>query len=228
MAQGEHLTFCFKTMLGTARENLGSGSAGEEACLVESSFLSLLSVWVSGSEPEKFTTNWRRTGVCARACGTGPVRPPAAPGSGSPALSRPCPRPRRLALLAPLPRRAHLKECFETLKRNIPNVDDKKTSNLSVLRTALRYIQVWGPEADAAPASPPSAVPPRPRPAPPSPPPPASLPPPRGRRAHGPADVSGAPCPEKRACAEKGAAPLPRRLRGPHSLRIPGAWRRAP
>ncbi|KAL8199266.1 UNVERIFIED_CONTAM: hypothetical protein K2H54_038967, partial [Gekko kuhli] len=39
-------------------------------------------------------------------------------------------------------RRAHLKECFETLKRNIPNIDDKKTSNLSVLRSALRYIQV--------------------------------------------------------------------------------------
>ncbi|KAG7484065.1 hypothetical protein MATL_G00045160 [Megalops atlanticus] len=38
-------------------------------------------------------------------------------------------------------RRAHLKECFETLKRNIPNVDEKKTSNLSVLRSALRYIQ---------------------------------------------------------------------------------------
>ncbi|XP_034608763.1 max-binding protein MNT isoform X1 [Trachemys scripta elegans] len=38
-------------------------------------------------------------------------------------------------------RRAHLKECFETLKRNIPSVDDKKTSNLSVLRSALRYIQ---------------------------------------------------------------------------------------
>ncbi|XP_068126342.1 max-binding protein MNT isoform X2 [Hyperolius riggenbachi] len=37
--------------------------------------------------------------------------------------------------------RAHLKECFETLKKNIPNVDDKKTSNLSVLRSALRYIQ---------------------------------------------------------------------------------------
>ncbi|XP_066551474.1 max-binding protein MNT isoform X2 [Amia ocellicauda] len=37
--------------------------------------------------------------------------------------------------------RAHLKECFETLKRNIPNVDEKKTSNLSVLRSALRYIQ---------------------------------------------------------------------------------------
>ncbi|KAL4608408.1 max-binding protein MNT-like [Arapaima gigas] len=38
-------------------------------------------------------------------------------------------------------RRAHLKECFETLKRNIPNVDEKKSSNLSVLRSALRYIQ---------------------------------------------------------------------------------------
>ncbi|XP_029107012.1 max-binding protein MNT-like isoform X2 [Scleropages formosus] len=37
--------------------------------------------------------------------------------------------------------RAHLKECFETLKRNIPNVDEKKSSNLSVLRSALRYIQ---------------------------------------------------------------------------------------
>ena len=39
-------------------------------------------------------------------------------------------------------RRAHLKECFETLKKNIPNIDEKKTSNLSVLRSALRYIQV--------------------------------------------------------------------------------------
>ncbi|XP_057676951.1 max-binding protein MNT-like [Corythoichthys intestinalis] len=38
-------------------------------------------------------------------------------------------------------RRAHLKECFEKLKKNVPNVDDKKTSNLSVLRSALRYIQ---------------------------------------------------------------------------------------
>ncbi|XP_045580504.1 max-binding protein MNT isoform X3 [Salmo salar] len=38
-------------------------------------------------------------------------------------------------------RRAHLKECFDTLKRNIPNADEKKTSNLSVLRSALRYIQ---------------------------------------------------------------------------------------
>ncbi|XDV39103.1 hypothetical protein PO909_008391 [Leuciscus waleckii] len=38
-------------------------------------------------------------------------------------------------------RRAHLKECFDTLKKNVPNVDEKKTSNLSVLRSALRYIQ---------------------------------------------------------------------------------------
>ncbi|XP_059398008.1 max-binding protein MNT-like [Carassius carassius] len=38
-------------------------------------------------------------------------------------------------------RRAHLKECFEILKKNVPNVDEKKTSNLSVLRSALRYIQ---------------------------------------------------------------------------------------
>ncbi|KAJ3589743.1 hypothetical protein NHX12_010586 [Muraenolepis orangiensis] len=38
-------------------------------------------------------------------------------------------------------RRAHLKECFDTLKKNVPCVDDKKTSNLSVLRGALRYIQ---------------------------------------------------------------------------------------
>ncbi|KAF7668861.1 hypothetical protein LDENG_00282900 [Lucifuga dentata] len=38
-------------------------------------------------------------------------------------------------------RRAHLKECFETLKKNIPNIDEKKTSNLSVLRSALRYVQ---------------------------------------------------------------------------------------
>lgn len=48
-----------------------------------------------------------------------------------------------LILSDPWPsRRAHLKECFETLKKNVPNVDEKKTSNLSVLRSALRYIQV--------------------------------------------------------------------------------------
>lgn len=46
-----------------------------------------------------------------------------------------------LRVSSPL-RRAHLKECFETLKKNVPNVDEKKTSNLSVLRSALRYIQV--------------------------------------------------------------------------------------
>ncbi|CAN7937585.1 unnamed protein product [Ixodes hexagonus] len=37
-------------------------------------------------------------------------------------------------------RRAHLKECFETLKRQLPNMDDRKTSNLTILRGALRYI----------------------------------------------------------------------------------------
>ncbi|KAJ0172936.1 hypothetical protein K1T71_011112 [Dendrolimus kikuchii] len=40
-------------------------------------------------------------------------------------------------------RRAHLKECFEMLKRQLPTTpDDKKTSNLSILGSAIRYIQV--------------------------------------------------------------------------------------
>ncbi|XP_071479426.1 uncharacterized protein [Diadema antillarum] len=41
-------------------------------------------------------------------------------------------------------RRAHLKECFENLRTAIPNMEDRKskTSNLSILRGALRYIQV--------------------------------------------------------------------------------------
>ncbi|XP_045503077.1 max-binding protein MNT isoform X2 [Colias croceus] len=40
-------------------------------------------------------------------------------------------------------RRAHLKECFELLKRQLPAApDDKKTSNLSILGSAIRYIQV--------------------------------------------------------------------------------------
>lgn len=40
-------------------------------------------------------------------------------------------------------RRAHLKECFELLKRQPPATpDDKKTSNLSILGSAIRYIQV--------------------------------------------------------------------------------------
>ncbi|CAB1347882.1 unnamed protein product, partial [Coregonus sp. 'balchen'] len=47
-----------------------------------------------------------------------------------------------LSSIPPSLRRAHLKECFDTLKKNIPNADEKKTSNLSVLRSALRYIQV--------------------------------------------------------------------------------------
>lgn len=39
-------------------------------------------------------------------------------------------------------RRAHLKECFEFLKKQLPqNQDEKKTSNLSILHHALRYIQ---------------------------------------------------------------------------------------
>ena len=40
-------------------------------------------------------------------------------------------------------RRAHLKECFELLKRQLPvSQDEKKSSNLSILHSALRYIQV--------------------------------------------------------------------------------------
>ncbi|XP_060534405.1 max-binding protein MNT-like [Cylas formicarius] len=39
-------------------------------------------------------------------------------------------------------RRAHLKECFDILKKQLPsNGEEKKTSNLSILHSALRYIQ---------------------------------------------------------------------------------------
>lgn len=39
-------------------------------------------------------------------------------------------------------RRAHLKECFDVLKKQLPAAqDEKKTSNLSILHSALRYIQ---------------------------------------------------------------------------------------
>ncbi|XP_059490301.1 max-binding protein MNT-like isoform X2 [Neocloeon triangulifer] len=40
-------------------------------------------------------------------------------------------------------RRAHLKECFELLRRQLPPCghDDKKPSNLTVLHSAIRYIQ---------------------------------------------------------------------------------------
>ena len=40
------------------------------------------------------------------------------------------------------PRRAQLKICFETLKNEIPTLEDKRTSNLNILKSALRYIQV--------------------------------------------------------------------------------------
>ena len=41
-------------------------------------------------------------------------------------------------------RRAHLKDCFDALKAQVPNMEDKKikTSNLSILQGALRYLQV--------------------------------------------------------------------------------------
>ncbi|PSN49810.1 hypothetical protein C0J52_01371 [Blattella germanica] len=39
-------------------------------------------------------------------------------------------------------RRAHLKECFELLKRQLPvSQDEKKSSNLSILHSAIRHIQ---------------------------------------------------------------------------------------
>ncbi|XP_072024857.1 LOW QUALITY PROTEIN: uncharacterized protein [Amphiura filiformis] len=40
-------------------------------------------------------------------------------------------------------RRAHLKDCFDNLKAQVPNMEDKKikTSNLSILQGALRYLQ---------------------------------------------------------------------------------------
>lgn len=42
-------------------------------------------------------------------------------------------------------RRAHLRECFEVLRKQLPAVDDKKLSNLGILKSALRYIQVSQP-----------------------------------------------------------------------------------
>lgn len=39
-------------------------------------------------------------------------------------------------------RRAHLKECFETLRRQLPSMDDKKTSNQTILKAAHKHIQV--------------------------------------------------------------------------------------
>lgn len=40
-------------------------------------------------------------------------------------------------------RRAHLRECFEFLRKQLPAIDDKKLSNLGILKSALRYIQVF-------------------------------------------------------------------------------------
>lgn len=41
-------------------------------------------------------------------------------------------------------RRAHLKECFELVKKQLPpSQDDKKASNLNILHSAIRFIQVW-------------------------------------------------------------------------------------
>lgn len=39
-------------------------------------------------------------------------------------------------------RRAHLKDCFEQLKKELPYQDEKKTSNLSILGNAFRTVQV--------------------------------------------------------------------------------------
>lgn len=47
-------------------------------------------------------------------------------------------------------RRAHLKECFETLRRQLPSMDDKKISNQTILKAAHRYIQVRLLESDVA------------------------------------------------------------------------------
>ncbi|XP_043793143.1 max-binding protein MNT-like isoform X1 [Apis laboriosa] len=39
-------------------------------------------------------------------------------------------------------RRAHLKECFELLKRQLPSQEEKKSSNLSILHAAIRHIHM--------------------------------------------------------------------------------------
>ena len=50
-----------------------------------------------------------------------------------------------LSVCMSISRRAHLKDCFENLRNTVPNMEDKKakTSNLSILRGALRFIQVY-------------------------------------------------------------------------------------
>lgn len=64
-------------------------------------------------------------------------------GSGSSSGSAPRAGTREVHNKLEKNRRAHLKECFELLKRQLPATsDDKKTSNLSILGSAIRYIQV--------------------------------------------------------------------------------------
>ncbi|KAM3959473.1 LOW QUALITY PROTEIN: uncharacterized protein ACR2FA_006407 [Aphomia sociella] len=84
--------------------------------------------------------------------GHGPPQIPSPPsvssngsGSGSSGSSNSVPRAgtREVHNKLEKNRRAHLKECFELLKRQLPATpDDKKTSNLSILGSAIRYIQV--------------------------------------------------------------------------------------
>lgn len=59
-----HCCFCRERMsaIGSLWPFVSRGRE-PEGRLIGPSSLSLLSVWVSGSEPEKSTTNWRRTGV---------------------------------------------------------------------------------------------------------------------------------------------------------------------
>ena len=39
-------------------------------------------------------------------------------------------------------RRAHLKDCFDSLKAEVPCQRDRKITNLQVLNFAIKYIQV--------------------------------------------------------------------------------------
>ena len=39
-------------------------------------------------------------------------------------------------------RRAHLKDCFDNLKAEVPCQRDRKITNLQVLNLAIKYIQV--------------------------------------------------------------------------------------
>lgn len=45
-------------------------------------------------------------------------------------------------VLCAVPRRAVLKDCFESLKKQIPYSDDRRSSNVDVLRMAVKYVQV--------------------------------------------------------------------------------------